>query len=172
MQHALALKADDGTAATYAASYLKKLGRTNDIAAVYQKAHDAGAEAPAISRYLALKAVREGKDELAIQHYRKALQLDPSADTCFNLGLACRRLKRWDEAADAYERATRLDGTFAKAWLNLGYVRLNQDRLAEARHAFEKALQCDPHYANALDALKELQARENAGPATHPPTRP
>jgi tetratricopeptide (TPR) repeat protein len=172
MQRALALNPDDGPAATYAAAYLKKLGRTNEIAALYQKAHAAGAEAPAISRYLALKAAKEGNDELAIQHYRKALELDPAAETYFNLGLACRRLKRWDEAAEAYERATRLDGTFAKAWLNLGYVRMNQDRLSEARQAFEKALQCDPKYDNALDALKELKAKEGAQLATHAPNSP
>lgn len=176
MRRAIELKLDDDDAAVYGAGYLKKLGKNKEASELCRKAYAAGAKSPALFRALGQQAAKDGRYDQAVDFYQRAIQLDPTPETCFNLGLALRRQSKWEEAGKAYEKAVRLDPKFAKAWLNLGYVHLHQDRLAEARQAFERALACEPGYDNALSALKELKAAETnriARPAaSNPPKQP
>ena len=67
---------------------------------------------------------REGKYELAIQHYQAALRLDSHLPGLhLNLGLAYFKSKRLPEAATAFEEAVRADGNSfqARALLGMSY---------------------------------------------------
>ncbi|GIV01053.1 MAG: hypothetical protein KatS3mg014_2668 [Actinomycetota bacterium] len=68
------------------------------------------------------------------------------------------------EAAEAaFERATRLDPTWADAFFNLGTVRYRRERYAEAARAFEAAVRANPADAEAWRYLGF--ARYGAGDA-------
>ncbi len=67
---------------------------------------------------------REGKYELAIQHYKAALRLDSNLPgLSLNLGLAYFKSKRLPEVATAFEDAVRADGSSfqARALLGMSY---------------------------------------------------
>ena len=67
---------------------------------------------------------REGKYELAIEHYKAALRLDSHLPGLYlNLGLAYFKSKRLAEAAGAFEEAVRADGSSfqARALLGMSY---------------------------------------------------
>lgn len=158
MERAIQLNPSDEDAVVYGASYLKKLGRADEVAALYQKTYEAGGKSAAIYRFLGLKALKEKKDDVAADFYQRAIQLDPSADACFNLGLVLRRQNKLEAAADAYTKSVRLDPQHAKAWLNLGYIRMKQERFDESKECFQKAERADPKYENAQRAQQELEA--------------
>lgn len=78
------------------------------------------------------------------------------------LGNAYARQKRYDEAADTYTAALKVDPELDPAYHSLGAVRFNQERYEEARDWFRKHLERAPtdslrHYdlGNALMQLKD-----------------
>ena len=94
-------------------------------------AQDAVAEA---ARGTAL--AREGKYDLAIEHYKAALRLDSHLPGLYlNLGLAYFKSKRLPEAAAAFEEAVRADsGSFqARALLGMSYYGSGRYREAAAQ---------------------------------------
>ena len=79
---------------------------------------------------------REGKYDLAIQHYQAALRLDSHLPGLYlNLGLAYFKSKRLPEAAAAFEEAVRADsGSFqARALLGMSYYGSGRYRDAAAQ---------------------------------------
>lgn len=76
---------------------------------------------------------REGKFDLAIQHYEVALRLDPHLPGLqLNLGLAYFKSKRFPEAARAFEEAVRADGNSFQARTLLGMSYYGCSRYADA----------------------------------------
>jgi len=68
----------------------------------------------------------------------------------------------WKEATYWWEKAVKLDPTYAAAWNNLGIGYEQQGRFGDARQAYEKAIALDPK--NALirenyDQFKEINER-------------
>ncbi|MDY6782733.1 MAG: tetratricopeptide repeat protein [Cyanobacteriota bacterium] len=61
-----------------------------------------------------------------------------------NRGLALRRLGRYNEALEAYNRAIELEPGYVLAWNNRGVVLLDIGRYREAESAFQQALELDP----------------------------
>ncbi len=70
-------------------------------------------------------------------------------------GLVLAGLDRWDEAARAFERATREQGAEAETFNSLGVALHELGDLAGARAAFEEALRRDPRHG---DAKRNLHA--------------
>jgi Flp pilus assembly protein TadD len=62
-----------------------------------------------------------------------------------NQGLALRRLGRYNEALEAYNRALELEPSYILAWNNRGVVLLDLGRYREAESAFQQALELDPN---------------------------
>lgn len=86
------------------------------------------------------------------QHYadaepllRQSLRADPRrADDWFNLGYICDKLRRPDEAGNAFRRAVELNRKLDRAWYGLGLVLGAQGRHRDAAEAFEQAAQLQP----------------------------
>jgi tetratricopeptide (TPR) repeat protein len=79
-----------------------------------------------------------------------------------NLANAFARAKRYDEAAEAYSGALKIDPELDAAYHSLGAVRFNQERYSEARDWFRKHLDRAPtdslrnyDLGNALMQLKD-----------------
>jgi tetratricopeptide (TPR) repeat protein len=97
---------------------------------------------------------KEGRNEEAIQHYRKALAKDPSLiQAHLNLIAVFGRLKRDQEAEAAFRKAEETDSNRADLYYTYGVYCLERQRTSDARAAFSKAIQLDPRHAEALHNL-------------------
>lgn len=93
--------------------------------------------------------------EEAIAAYRIAMVLTPDeAAVMNNMGLSLSQLGDRDEAAALWlRRAIRLKPDLADAWLNLGLVMRNQNRIEQAMTFCHGALAADPDHAEAQTLL-------------------
>jgi tetratricopeptide (TPR) repeat protein len=66
-----------------------------------------------------------------------------------NLGLACSRHGRYNEAIEAYKQAIKIKPNLAESYTNLGAAYANLGHLSEAIDAFKMAAQIDPDLAEA-----------------------
>jgi tetratricopeptide (TPR) repeat protein len=84
-----------------------------------------------------------------------------------NLGIALELSGRYDEALRQFETAVRVDPTFADAHYNLATVLARAGSIDEAVAQCQTALSLNPDFAAARDALKKLQAfqQANNGPS-------
>jgi tetratricopeptide (TPR) repeat protein len=97
---------------------------------------------------------REGKDQEALYHFAKGLQINPqSADACYNLGLSFARLGRTKDAIHHFSEAIRIRPHFPRALNNLGQALNEEGRSDEAIKAYSEALRSSPHYALAHNNL-------------------
>ncbi len=158
MRKAFELNPVHDKAAIYLVRYLTKLGREKEKVAIYMAAEKGGIADADVCREAASWYVGQKDDASAARAYATAARLDPTPATYFNLGLALRRLDRLEEAGEAYRKATELKPDFARAWLNLGYIRMYLKDYDGAEAHFRKALALQPNYDKAKDALVDLDA--------------
>jgi len=87
---------------------------------------------------------------------------DPKALAAhYNLfGLACQQLGELDEAASAFQNATRLEPRYADAWLSLGFLHLQRGRLAEAESCVQKLDRLAPEAASTAHFAGDLAMRK------------
>src|SRR5262249_25703016 len=85
--------------------------------------------------------------------YRVAVAVRPNSSAAYNnLGLFLTSLKRFDEAAEASQKAVRLAKN-APTLNNLGTALGARGRLAEAEAAYRRAIEIDPNYSPAYNNL-------------------
>ena len=80
---------------------------------------------------------------------------DLTASAMYHTNLGAQRIRsgRLDAATEQLELATRLDPTFASAWVNLGVARRREGDLQGALEVFRTALDADPGNPSALTNL-------------------
>ncbi len=126
--------------------------------------HTLSVAAPSASAHtnLGIACAERGDQDAAIEHYRKALELDPNhANARFNLGNAYFRKRMFDDAVREYLTAveqyqqSELSGS-ARVQTNLGdaYQKLRMYDLAEEQ--YRKALDSEPDYMPAITNLGTL----------------
>jgi tetratricopeptide (TPR) repeat protein len=81
------------------------------------------------------------------------------AQVHFLAGLLQSAVKRFDQAAKAFENALRVDATYAAAWLALGAAAARSGDAARAAEAYERYLGFVPASQVARRALDEIRAR-------------
>jgi tetratricopeptide (TPR) repeat protein len=92
--------------------------------------------------------------EEAMEHYHKALQLDPNNyEALYNLGNTLTAQGQFDEAIENYRQAIELNPNYYGALDNLGVALANKGRFDEAIENFRKAIQINPNYSDALNNL-------------------
>lgn len=77
----------------------------------------------------------------AEESFKKSLELKPSAEACFNLGLLMEMQNRVTDAQKAYEQCLALEPDNYLAHNNLGLILLNQNKLEEAISHFRRAVE-------------------------------
>ena len=96
----------------------------------------------------------EGNLEKAIEHYHKAIQIDPnSCDTRYDLGAALAAQGRFDEAIENYRKAIQINPNYSLALNNLGIALAAKGQLDEAIENYLQAIRIDPGFYQALDNL-------------------
>ena len=99
----------------------------------------------------------QGRCDEAINHYRKALQLDPDyAWAHHNLANALRAKGRLDEACDHYQQAIRLDPKNPEVQNGVRSVLLRQGRGTEVQVGWRKELDAHPTEHDAWSGYAEL----------------
>ena len=94
---------------------------------------------------LGLIAKEENCLALAIEHFSKALDINPDIEKGFlNKGAVLKELKRYDEALAAYEKALAINPDYAEAWSNKGVTLHELKRYDEAIAHYDKALTLTP----------------------------
>ena len=146
-------KARDVTALLNGAAACYAQGHLNDAADLYRQAAAADPKDLRPIYSLALIDIRRGRLEDARQQLRAVTAQDPNFYPAQqNLGAVCQNLNLWQEAADAYRRALRLNPT-AETHFSLARALTVLGRVAESSACY-RALAADP--AVRLRALTRL----------------
>ena len=85
---------------------------------------------------------------------------DAQAQVDFGIAVAQKGL--WREAIYRWERASRIDPSYAAAWNNLGIAYEHEGLFEEAREAYEKALDLEPNnimIQQNYDLFREINDR-------------
>jgi tetratricopeptide (TPR) repeat protein len=101
-----------------------------------------------------------GRHSEALEASKKAVNLRPSAESYFNIGLASFYLKQYSVAADAYRQSIRLDPyNAADAHYALGLVYRDWGKADEEIQAFKQAIRLKPDYTSAYERLANRYMR-------------
>ena len=96
-----------------------------------------------------------GKNEEAISHYMKAINLKSNHTLAhYNLGIALFANGKAEKAISHYNMAIKLNPDFTNAHYNLGVVLLQKGEIKEAANYFREALKLKPDFVAARDNLK------------------
>ena len=98
--------------------------------------------------------------EHAIQHFTRAIELDPEFAEAYNQrGLAKYLQERYDESIpDCLKAAEHMPYHFG-AWAGMGHCHAHLGRLAEAVECYERALEINPHLDCVRQAIESLRPR-------------
>ena len=92
--------------------------------------------------------------DLAIEHYRKALELDPKLVPAYsNLGAALNDKGEVEAAIECYENVILLDPQHADAFFNMGSLQIRKQETEAAIESFNTALAIEPTHSEASNGL-------------------
>ena len=95
-----------------------------------------------------------GRHVEALEASKKAVNLRPSAESYFNIGLANFYLKQYKDAAEAYRQSIRIDPyNSADAYYALGLVYRDWGKADEEIQAYKQAIRLRPDYTDAYERL-------------------
>ena len=95
-----------------------------------------------------------GRHSEAIEASKKAVNLRPSAESYFNIGLAHYYLKQYRDAVENYRQSIRLDPyNAADAYYALGLAYRDWGRADDEIQAYKQAIRLKPDYTSAYDRL-------------------
>ena len=114
-----------------------------------------------VQQVIAERLVNGGDLPHAIEHYKKALQIDPRLPVHFELGEAILQSSPHDpatqaEAAKEFEAAEELDGDAAKAECGLGGIAASQSDFDHAFAHYQRAYKLNPNEVEAQLGLARL----------------
>ena len=87
-----------------------------------------------------------------------AAQKRARANEYFEEGKMLQEKWNYKQASQKYERAVKIDPSYAEAYSNLGYTYRKQEQFDKAVRAYKKAIELDPQLAEAYEYLGEAYA--------------
>lgn len=106
----------------------------------------------------------QGKDEDALKELQTAIRLSPTRNTYFqNEGVSLFRLKKYDEAVDAFTKSIMIKDTLdAREWRARSYICLNKPELALADYDAALVLKPgDGHFLGLEALVNELMGKHD-----------
>lgn len=102
-----------------------------------------------------------GEFEKSVEHYNKALELNPDLlETYFNRGLAYTRLMQYDKALEDLTKVIELNPHLAEAYYTRGLVYEYKQDYPRAVQDYDKALETDPGYTKAETQKQVAQGKQ------------
>lgn len=98
----------------------------------------------------------------AIEKFKRAAELEPTAHVYSQLGMEYGKQGRFAEAQDVLDRAEKLDSNFAATYVNRGNVYAATNDYARAKEQYLKALALDPSLEVAKKNLAVANQRLNS----------
>ena len=112
---------------------------------------------PVINNNLGVVLAEQGKYDLAVENYLKAIRYCPDyAEAYNNLAIAYSQIGRYDEVIQACKQAIKFKPDYAKAHYNLGSAYSKVGRYNEAIEAYMQAIKFEPDYAQTYCNLARL----------------
>jgi tetratricopeptide (TPR) repeat protein len=88
-----------------------------------------------------------GKEEEAIIHYDRAIELYPNFEQAWsNKGAAMSKLGRYEEATSCFERSIEIQSDYHEAWFSQGIILAELGRHEEAIASYDRAIDIAPNY--------------------------
>jgi len=101
----------------------------------------------------------EGAYDKAMEHYERAIELDPEHRlSLFRLALNCDLNGEDDRAMELYERCASLKPTFVGALVNLGVLSEDRGDYGAAIECYKRVLAIDPAHGRAQLFLKDAES--------------
>lgn len=128
---------------------------------------------PDIQRELALVYQDIKQYDLAIVHYKEAIELKPDFSEAYNdLGVSYSQQGRLDWAMDCFNKAVQniLYTTPHFAYHNMGLIHIKKNDIEKAIHYYQKAIELEPDYSAAyfdMGRAYELSGRYNDAESTY-----
>lgn len=89
----------------------------------------------------------QGRHDVAIGHYHRALAISDDAEGHYALGIGLKDAGRADEALAEFRKSLRLDPNSARTLNSMGVVLASQEQPDAALKCFERAIRVDPWHA-------------------------
>lgn len=106
------------------------------------------------------RAMSRGEIDHAIEHFTRAIDLDPQFAEAYNQrAIAKFLLERFDECVDDCRKAVDLMPFHFGALAGLGHCHAHDGQLAQALKYYEKALAINPHMEDVRQTVDELKER-------------
>lgn len=137
---------DDPDKKAKATEILQRLGEQGYLDTLFKEAYD---------------FIRLGDEEKGLAKAREFIERHPGIwNGWFLVGWASRRLGRWEEGREAFEKAIHLGAEGADALNELSLCLIELGRPAEARRALEKALRAEPENVKVIVNLGALALKQ------------
>jgi tetratricopeptide (TPR) repeat protein len=137
---------DDEDKKAKAREILKRLGDQGYLDNLFKEAYD---------------FIKLGEEEMGLAKAREFIERHPAVwNGWFLAGWANRRLGRWEEGREAFEKAISLGAEEVDALNELSICLLELNRLAEARRVLERALHVEPENIKVICNLGALALRQ------------
>jgi tetratricopeptide (TPR) repeat protein len=138
---------DDEEKMARAKEVLKRLGQQGYLDNLFKEAFD---------------FIRMGEEEKGLEKARAFLERHPEVwNGWFLVGWANRRLGRWEEGREAFEKALGLGADGADTLNELSICLLELGRVGEARRALERALRAEPENIKVIVNLGAIAVRQD-----------
>jgi len=138
---------------------LERLGHYDDLASRLDNLAKAWAKEPDYFYFRGVLDEASGNYDQALDHYEKALSLDPDhVRALFRLAYYFDLRGEDEMAMEFYERCTRATPPHLHAFLNLGVLYEDRGEYQKAADCFQRVLKADPTHARAKLYLKDAEA--------------
>lgn len=100
-----------------------------------------------------------GQLDEAYKAYQGAKNVESNRHSWHGLGMVAEKRQDWNEAANCYLEAIRLDPKSSRSWFGLGTSYTHQSRYVNAWEAYQQALMIEPNITSFQQAVDELGRR-------------
>lgn len=105
--------------------------------------------------------IRMGDEERGLARIREFLDKNPDVGNgWFLLGWGLRRLKRWQEASEAFQRSIELEACTVDSYNELAICLMELGSYEDARHRLEQALRFEPENTKIISNLGVLALKK------------
>src|SRR6185437_4623124 len=109
---------------------------------------------------LGTKAINRRELDRAIEHFSRAIEIDPTFAEAYNQRAIAKHLsERYSECMEDCMAAVERMPCHFGAWAGLGHCHAHEGRLHEALKSYERALAINPHLDGVQQVVAELRAQ-------------